>query len=111
MERIGSCRSRLQVPGRPRCAAGATPAHPSSGDRLKRQFIAVKFDQLLAIVADEPVFETGLLLAAAVCKCPADRVAQRARRPRTQAPARAVRAGTATPPHRHTAPHPFLVAN
>ena len=29
-------------------------------------FIVMKFDQLLAIVADEPVFETGLLLAGSV---------------------------------------------
>ena len=70
----------------------------------------MKFDQLLAIVADEPVFETGLLLAGFVN--PSDMRRQLVRW--TQAGRlHQLRRGlyALAPPYRRTAPHPFLVAN
>lgn len=70
----------------------------------------MKFDDLLAVVADEPVFETGLLLAG-------DRDPRDVRRQLS----RWVKAGKVlrvrrglyalAPPYRKIRPHPFLVAN
>ena len=70
----------------------------------------MKFDQLLAIVADEPVFETGLLLAGSVN--PSDMRRQLVRW--TQAGRlHQLRRGlyALAPPYRQTAPHPFHIAN
>ena len=70
----------------------------------------MKFDQLLAIVADEPVFETGLLLVGSVN--PSDMRRQLVRW--TQAGRlHQLRRGlyALAPPYRQTAPHPFHVAN
>lgn len=70
----------------------------------------MKFDQLLEIVGDEPLFETGLLLAGAVD--PADVRRQLARWTRTGRLHRLRRGLYAlAPPYRRRAPHPFLVAN
>ena len=72
--------------------------------------VAMKFDSLLEIVADEPVFDTGLLLSGE-----ADPAGIR------QQLARWTRAGriqqlrrelyVLAPPYRKRTPHPFLVAN
>ena len=70
----------------------------------------MKFAQLLAIVADEPVFETGLLLAGSVN--PSDMRRQLVRW--TQAGRlHQLRRGlyALAPPYRQIAPHPFHVAN
>ena len=70
----------------------------------------MKFDQLLAIVADEPLFETGLLLAGAVNPSAMRRQLVRW----TQAgQLYQLRRGlyALAPPYRQVAPHPFLVAN
>ena len=70
----------------------------------------MKFDQLLAIVADEPLFETGLLLAGAV-----NPSAMRRQLVRWTQAGRLyqLRRGlyALAPPYRQVAPHPFLVAN
>jgi len=70
----------------------------------------VKFDQLLAIVADEPLFETGLLLAGAV-----NPSAMRRQLVRWTQAGRLyqLRRGlyALAPPYRQVVPHPFLVAN
>ncbi|HFD38803.1 MAG TPA: hypothetical protein ENJ31_02975 [Anaerolineae bacterium] len=70
----------------------------------------MNFEQLLHIVGDEPVFETGLLLAGEVDP---DRVRRQL--------SRWVRAGrlyrlrrglyALAPPYRKASPHPFLIAN
>lgn len=70
----------------------------------------MKFDQLLAIVADEPLFETGLLLAGAVNPSTMRRQLVRW----TQAGRLyQLRRGlyALAPPYRQVVPHPFLVAN
>ena len=70
----------------------------------------MKFDQLLAIVADEPLFETGLLLAGAVNPSAMRRQLVRW----TQAgQLYQLRRGlyALAPPYRQVVPHPFLVAN
>lgn len=70
----------------------------------------MKFDQLLAIVADEPLFETGLLLAGPIN--PSDMRRQLVRW--TQAGRLyQLRRGlyALAPPYRQVVPHPFLVAN
>ncbi len=70
----------------------------------------MRFEELLAIVADEPVFETGLLLAGdrdpgdvrrQLCRWVASGRLHRLRRG-LYAPA---------PPYRRVHPHPFLIAN
>lgn len=70
----------------------------------------MKFDQLLAIVADEPLFETGLLLAGAV-----NPSAMRRQLVRWTQAGRLyqLRRGlyALAPPYRQVVPHPFLVAN
>lgn len=70
----------------------------------------MKFAQLLAIVADEPLFETGLLLAGAVNPSTMRRQLVRW----TQAGRLyQLRRGlyALAPPYRQVVPHPFLVAN
>lgn len=70
----------------------------------------MKFDQLLAIVADEPLFETGLLLAGSVNPSAMRRQLVRW----TQAgQLYQLRRGlyALAPPYRQVVPHPFLVAN
>ena len=70
----------------------------------------MKFDQLLAIVADEPLFETGLLLAGSV-----NPSAMRRQLVRWTQAGRLyqLRRGlyALAPPYRQVVPHPFLVAN
>ena len=70
----------------------------------------MKFDQLLAIVADEPLFETGLLLAGAV-----NPSAMRRQLVRWTQAGRLyqLRRGlyALAPPYRQVVPHPFLIAN
>ena len=70
----------------------------------------MKFGELAEIVADEPVFETGLLLAGAVD--PADLRRQLARWTRS-GKIRQLRRGlyALAPPWEKRIPHPFLVAN
>ena len=70
----------------------------------------MKFRELAEIVADEPVFETGLLLAGAVD--PADLRRQLARWTRS-GKIRQLRRGlyALAPPWEKRIPHPFLVAN
>ncbi len=70
----------------------------------------MKFDELLAIVADEPVFETGLLLAGD--RDPAD-VRRQLSRWVASGQIHKVRRGlyALAPPYRRVRPHPFLVAN
>ena len=70
----------------------------------------MKFEDLAEIVADEPVFETGLLLAGAVD--PADLRRQLSRWTRSGR-IRQLRRGlyTLAPPWEKRPPHPFLVAN
>ncbi len=68
------------------------------------------FRSVLAIVADEPVFETGFLLAGPVD--PADVRRQLSRWVRSGRLLQLRRGLYAlAPPYRKTAPHPFLVAN
>ena len=70
----------------------------------------MKFDQLLAIVAYEPLFETGLLLAGSV-----NPSAMRRQLVRWTQAGRLyqLRRGlyALAPPYRQVVPHPFLVAN
>ena len=70
----------------------------------------MRFRELAEIVADEPVFETGLLLAGAVD--PADLRRQLSRWTRSGR-IRQLRRGlyTLAPPWEKRPPHPFLVAN
>lgn len=70
----------------------------------------MKFAELLQIVADEPVFETGLLLAGEAD--PAD-VRRQLSRWRRSGRLVQLRRGwyTPAPPFRKIEPHPFLVAN
>jgi predicted transcriptional regulator of viral defense system len=70
----------------------------------------MKFDDLLRIVADEPVFETGLLLAGRV---DADDVRRQLSRWVASGKLVMLRRGlyALAPPHRRAAPHPFLVSN
>jgi hypothetical protein len=71
---------------------------------------ALKFEELLAVVGDEPVFETGLLLAGDVD--PADVRRQLSRwvaRGRIHQLRRSLYA--LAPPYAKSQPHPFLVAN
>ena len=70
----------------------------------------MRFDHLLDAVGDEPVFETGLLLAGAVD--PADVRRQLSRWTRAGRLHRLRRGLYAlAPPYRRRRPHPFLVAN
>ncbi|MDX1520290.1 MAG: hypothetical protein R3264_01525, partial [Anaerolineae bacterium] len=70
----------------------------------------MNFEKLIEIVGDEPVFETGLLLAGAVN--PAD---VRRQLSRWTAAGRLIqlRRGlyALAPPYQKTPPHPFLIAN
>jgi len=70
----------------------------------------MRFEELVEIVADEPVFETGLLLAGAVD--PASLRRQLSRWTRSGR-IRQLRRGlyTLAPPWERRTPHPFLVAN
>lgn len=70
----------------------------------------MKFDDLMAIVADEPVFETGLLLAG---DRDPDDVRRQLSRWVTSGRLCRLRRGlyTLAPPYRKVRPHPFLVAN
>ncbi len=70
----------------------------------------MRFDDLLAIVADEPVFETGLLLAGD--RDPGD-VRRQLSRWVASDQLRQLRRGlyALAPPYRKVRPHPFLVAN
>ena len=70
----------------------------------------MKFDDLLAVVAEEPVFEAGLLLAGDVD--PAD-VQRQLSRWVSAGRLHQLRRGiyALTPPHRKVTPHPFVVAN
>ena len=70
----------------------------------------MKFDRLLNIVRDEPVFETGLLLAGDVN--PAD-VRRQLSRWVVSGRLLQLRRGlyALAPPYQKTVPHPFLVAN
>ena len=70
----------------------------------------MRFEELAEIVADEPVFETGLLLAGAVD--PADLRRQLSRWTRSGR-IRQLRRGlyAMAPPWQKRQPHPFLVAN
>ena len=70
----------------------------------------MKFRELVEIVSDEPLFETGLLLAGAVD--PADLKRQLSRWTRTGR-IQQLRRGlyALAPPWRKRTPHPFLVAN
>ena len=70
----------------------------------------MRFDELLAIVADEPVFETGLLLAGD--RDPGDVRRQLSRWVASGRLYRLRRGLYApAPPYRKVRPHPFLVAN
>ena len=70
----------------------------------------MRFDELLAIVADEPVFETGLLLAGD--RDPGD-VRRQLSRWVAVGRLHRLRRGlyALAPPYRKVRPHPFLVAN
>ena len=70
----------------------------------------MKFDQLLALVGEQPVFETGLLLAGDVD--PNDVRRQLSRWTRSGR-IRQLRRGlyTLLPPYQKAAPHPFVIAN
>ncbi len=70
----------------------------------------MKFDDLLTIVADEPVFETGFLLAGD--RDPGD-VRRQLSRWVASGRLYQLRRGlyALAPPHRKVRPHPFLVAN
>jgi predicted transcriptional regulator of viral defense system len=70
----------------------------------------MRFRQLLDIVQDEPVFETGVLLAGEVD--PGD-VRKQLSRWSTEGRVYQLRRGlyTLAPPYRKVKPHPFLVAN
>lgn len=70
----------------------------------------MKFDELLAVVADEPVFETGLLLAGSVN---AATVRQQLSRWTRSGRLHQLRRGlyALAPPWQKGRPHPFLVAN
>lgn len=71
---------------------------------------SVKFAQLLTLVGDQPLFETGLLLAGDVD--PDDVRRQLSRWVRT-GKIRQLRRGlyTFAPPYQKVVPHPFLIAN
>lgn len=70
----------------------------------------MKFEDLLSLVGDQPLFETGLLLAGNVD--PNDIRRQLSRWTRTGR-IRQLRRGlyTLAPPHNKVTPHPFLLAN
>ena len=70
----------------------------------------MKFEDLVAIVGDEPVFETGLLLAG---RSDAARVRTQLSRWTSAGRVLQLRRGlyTLAPPWRKRVPHPFLVAN
>ncbi len=70
----------------------------------------MRFDDLLAVVADEPIFETGLLLAGD--RDPGD-VRRQLSRWVTSGRVYRLRRGlyALAPPYRRVRPHPFLVAN
>ena len=70
----------------------------------------MKFEKLLALVGDKPLFETGLLLAGDVD--PADVHRQLSRWVRSRR-IRQLRRGlyTLAPPYQNVVPHPFLIAN
>lgn len=70
----------------------------------------MKFEDLLSAVADEPIFETGLLLAGNVD--PAD-VRRQLSRWVTRGRLLQLRRGlyTLAPPYQKVTPHPFLIAN
>ena len=78
--------------------------------RHLRQITAMKFQDLIAIVAEEPVFETGLLLAGPGDPAHVRRQLSRwVRAGRVQQLRRGLYA--LAPPWRKRIPHPFLVAN
>jgi len=70
----------------------------------------MKFDELLGLVGDQPLFETGLLLAGDVD--PND-VRRQLSRWVQSGRIRQLRRGlyTLAPPYQNAAPHPFLIAN
>ena len=70
----------------------------------------MKFEQLLALVGDQPLFETGLLLSGDVD--PAD-VRRQLSRWVGSGRIRQLRRGlyTLAPPYQNVVPHPFLIAN
>jgi predicted transcriptional regulator of viral defense system len=78
--------------------------------RQKWHIDAVKWESLLEVVGDQPLFETGFLLAGDVD--PAD-VRRQLSRWVTRGHLVQLRRGlyTLAPPYRKTEPHPFLVAN
>jgi len=70
----------------------------------------MKFEELLAIVGDQPLFETGLLLAGDVDPNDVRRQLSRwARSGRIRKLRRGLYA--LDPPYRNVVPHPFLIAN
>ena len=74
------------------------------------QYVAMKFHELAEVVADEPLFESGLLMAGAVD--PAELRRQLSRWTRS-GQLHQLRRGlySLAPPWRKRTPHPFLVAN
>lgn len=70
----------------------------------------MKFDSLLSLVGDQPLFETGLLLAGNVDP---DHVRRQLSRWVRSGRVRQFRRGlyTLAPPYQNIAPHPFLIAN
>ena len=99
---------RRQLRQRPAGAVGR--ASRCSSAARSGKLGAMKFRELAEIVADEPLFETGLLLAGAVD--PADLHRQLSRWTRS-GQIRQLRRGlyTLAPPWEKRVPHPFLVAN
>jgi predicted transcriptional regulator of viral defense system len=72
--------------------------------------VAMKFESLLEMVGDEPLFDTSLLLAGQVQRADIQRQLARWQR---SGHVQQVRRGlySLAPPYRHRTPHPFLVAN
>ena len=72
--------------------------------------IAMKFETLLTLVGDEPLFDTALLLAGQIQRGDIQRQLARWQR---SGHVQQVRRGlySLAPPYRHHTPHPFLVAN
>lgn len=72
--------------------------------------IAMKFQELLYLVADEPVFDTSLLLSGNVNR---QGIQRQLSRWEQEGRLQQIRRGlyTLAPPYRHRTPHPFFVAN
>ncbi len=70
----------------------------------------MKFEELLTVVGDEPLFETGLLLAEDV---DANDVRRQLSRWIQSGRIRKLRRGlyTLAPPYQNVVPHPFLITN